>query len=87
MKIEDLVEINYDGWYVDSNHENIITLRSDYTEDNLAEIYIKLEGENQITVSYSATNGQGIFFQDTISTKEEVSERTINAANEYFDYE
>lgn len=87
MKIEDLIEINYDGWYVDSSYENTITLRSDYTEDNLAEIYIKLEGENQITVSYSTTNGQGVFFQDTISTTEEVSERTINAANDYFDYE
>lgn len=87
MKKQDLIEVNYDGWYVESADDNIITLRSDYTEDPIAEIYIKLEDEDLITVSYSSQNGDGVFFQSNISTAEEVAKLTIEYANDHFDYD
>lgn len=87
MKLKELIDIEYKGWYVESTHDNKIILKSDYTEDILAEIYITLKKENYVIVSYSSSNGEGVFFYGANITPEEVSERTMIAADEYFDYE
>ena len=87
MKIKELIDIEYKGWYVESAYDNKIILRSDYTKDMLAEIYITLEKENYVSVSYSSSNGEGVFFHAANITPEEVSERTMEAADNYFDYE
>ncbi len=87
MKIQELIDIEYKGWYVESSNENQITLKSDWTEDEMAEIYIKIEKENFITVSYSCSDGGDIFFHSSNLTPEEVSERTMEAADNYFDYQ
>lgn len=87
MEIKELIDIEYPGWYVESAYDNKITLRSDYTVDNLAEVYISLESDNYVTVSYSGRGGQGIFFHAANLTPVEVSERTIESADNYFDYE
>ena len=87
MKIKELIDIEYKGWYVESTYDNKIILKSDYTKDILAEIYITLEKENYVIVSYSSSNGEGVFFYGSNITSEEVSERTVIAAEEYFDYE
>jgi hypothetical protein len=87
MTLKELIDIKYKGWYVDSAYDNIVTLRSDYTEDGLAEIYIKLENENHVEVSFNSLNKSGIFFHGSNLTPEEVSERTMEAADNYFDYE
>ena len=87
MIIQELIDIEYKGWYVESNDGNIVTLRSDYTEDDIAEIYIKLEKENYVEVSYSGVDGDGIFFHGANLTPEEISERTMEAADNYFDYQ
>ena len=87
MKLQELIDIEYKGWYVESAYDNKIILRSDYTKDMLAEIYITLEKENYVSVSYSSSNGEGVFFHGANITPEEVSERTMIAADEYFDYE
>jgi hypothetical protein len=87
MILQELIDIEYKGWYVESAYDNKIILRSDYTEDMLAEIYITLEKENYVVVSYSSFNGEGVFFHGANITPKEVSERTMIAADEYFDYE
>lgn len=87
MEIKELVDIEYPGWYVESAYDNKIILRSDYTVDNLAEVYITLEGDNYVTVSYSGRSGQGIFFHAANLTTEEVSNKTVDSADNYFDYE
>ena len=87
MEIKELIDIEYPGWYVESAYDNKIILRSDYTVDNLAEVYITLEGDNYVTVSYSGRSGQGIFFHAANLTTEEVSNKTVESADNYFDYE
>ena len=87
MILQELIDTEYNGWYVESADDNVITLRSDYTEDMLAEIYIKLEKENYVEVSYSSVDGDGIFFHCANLTSEELSKRTIEEADNYFDYE
>jgi len=87
MKLQELIDIEYKGWYVDSTEENKVILRSDYTEDILAEVYITLEKENYVTVSYSSSNGDGVFFHGANLTPVEISERAMEAADNYFDYE
>jgi hypothetical protein len=87
MEIKELIDIEYPGWYVESAYDNKIILRSDYTEDGLADVYITLESDNYVTVSYSGRDGQGIFFHAANLTPGEVSERTIEAADNYFNYE
>jgi hypothetical protein len=87
MKLQELIDIEYKGWYVESTEHDVATLRSDYTEDSTAEIYIKLEKENYVEVSYSGIDGDGIFFHGANLTPEEVSQRTMEAADNYFDYQ
>jgi hypothetical protein len=53
----------------------------------LAEIYITLEKENYVSVSYSSSNGEGVFFHAANITPKEVSERAMEAADNHFDYE
>ena len=87
MEIKELVDIEYPGWYVESAYDNKIILRSDYTIDNLAEIYIDLESDNYVTVSYSGRGGEGVFFHAANLTAEEISNKTVESADNYFDYE
>ena len=87
MILQELIDIEYKGWYVESAYDNIVTLRSDYTEDSLVEIYIKLENGNHVEVSFNSVNKSGIFFHASNLTPEEVSERTMEAPDNYFDYE
>ena len=62
-------------------------LRSDYTVDNLSEIYIALESDNYVTVSYSGRGGEGVFFHAANLTAEEISNKIVESADNYFDYE
>jgi hypothetical protein len=87
MEIKDLVNIEYSGWYVESCYDNKIILRSNHTVDHLSEIYIKLQGDNFVTVSYSSSHGDGVFFHAANLTPEEISKRLTMAADEHFDYE
>jgi hypothetical protein len=86
MKLEDLTSVEWPGWYVHSIEDKAI-LRSDWTYDPAAEIYITLEGDNFVTVSYSGIDGDGVFFHAANLTLEELSTKTIDAANDYFEYE
>lgn len=87
MKINEFTEVEWPGWYVDSIEDGVAILRSDWTYDPAAEIKITLESHNFVTVSYSGVNGDGIFFHAANLTLEELSKRTIDAANDYFEYE
>ena len=87
MEIKELVDIEYHGWYVDSVDDNKLILRSDYTVDNLSEIYIDLESDNYVTVSYSGRGGEGVFFHAANLTAEEISNKIVESADNYFDYE
>lgn len=35
MILQELIDIEYKGWYVESTDGNIVTLISDYTEDDI----------------------------------------------------
>jgi hypothetical protein len=87
MILQELIDIEYKGWYVESTEYDVVTLRSDYTEDSTAEIYIKLENGNYVIVSFTCNEGDGIFFHGFNLTPEEVSQRTIDSADNYFDYQ
>lgn len=87
MIVSQLILLNWVDWYVHSTYDNIIILRCDKTYDLSAEVKIKLESEFFVTVTYSGINGDGIFFHGANLNLEEIRQRTIEAAQKYFEYE
>lgn len=87
MEINELTQVEWPGWYIDSIEDGIAILRSDWTYDPAAEIKIHFESDNFVTVSYSGINGDGVFFHAANLTPQELSSRVIEAADNYFDYE
>ncbi len=86
MELQELIDVEYEGWYVDYTEGNKIVIKSDYTIDPLAEIYITLVNENHVSVSYFSSRGGGIFFEESNLSPKEISLKALSAADDLFDY-
>jgi hypothetical protein len=86
MELKELMDVEYVGWYVDYTEGNKIVIRSDYTIDPLAEIYITLEKENHVSVTYFSSKGGGILFEESNLSPKEISIKALSAADDLFDY-
>ena len=87
MEIQELKDVKYEGWYVDYTEGNRIVLKSDYTVDPLVEIFITLEKENHVSVTYFSSRGDGIFFEESNLSPKEISQKILLAAEDLFDYD
>ena len=86
MELQELIDVEYEGWYVDYTEGNRIVLKSDYTVDPLAEIYITFEKENKVSVTYFSSKGDGFLFEESNLSPKEISLKALSAADDLFDY-